>query len=74
MKNAGLSSSHSTSMSRSPSVTSASAESAALNEAWLLRHRDPAAARNQLDALASSSGERPGSLLLRSFLAAEGAR
>jgi serine/threonine protein kinase len=47
------------------------AESAALNEAWLLRHRDPAAASNQLDALASSSGERPGSLLLRSFLAAD---
>jgi serine/threonine protein kinase len=47
------------------------AEAAALNDAWLLRLRDPAGASRKLDALASSSGERPGSLLLRSYLAAD---
>lgn len=46
-------------------------EAVALNEARLLRSRDPAAAGNKLDALAASSGEGPESRLLRSYLAAD---
>lgn len=44
------------------------ADSVAFNEAWLLRETDPAGASAKLDAV---SEERPGSLLLRSYLAAD---
>jgi tetratricopeptide (TPR) repeat protein len=47
------------------------ADSVALNQAWLLRQRDPAGAGARLDTVARSSGERPESLLLRSYLAAD---
>jgi tetratricopeptide (TPR) repeat protein len=46
-------------------------DSIALNEAWLLRQRDPTGAGARLDSVASSSGERPESLMLRSYLAAD---
>jgi tetratricopeptide (TPR) repeat protein len=49
----------------------AMADSVALNQAWLLRQRDPAGAGARLDTVARSSGERPESLLLRSYLAAD---
>jgi serine/threonine protein kinase len=47
------------------------ADSVALNEARLLRRQDPVGASGKLDAVARSSGERPESLLLRSYLAAD---
>ncbi len=46
-------------------------ESVTLNEAWLLRERDPAAASVKLDALVLSAGEHPEVLLLRSYLATD---
>ncbi|HEX2689738.1 MAG TPA: CHAT domain-containing protein [Kofleriaceae bacterium] len=45
--------------------------SIALNEAWLLRRRDPAAALTRLDKIAASEGELFEVLLLRGYLAAD---
>jgi hypothetical protein len=47
------------------------ADAVALNQAWLLRRKDPAAAGARLQALSSAAGEQPQALLLDGYLAAD---